>query len=71
MSAPDSMPGYGALGDVLRTSRKATLFEYHGRTLWLAKSLIKYQAGVAYAPTFAIEKASAQWREFVEGRRTP
>lgn len=56
--AQDRPTGYRALGERLRHTDAAMLFDYYGWELWIPRSaLVKVRKGPYTAPLWAIESA--------------
>lgn len=61
-------PGWGRLGKNIRWSDKAGYFDYHGRSLWIAKAnMVLGDDGAYYAKVFAIRSAKA-WADQTNSR---
>lgn len=52
--SPPYIPGYGALGEALRETQKARLYQYHRKTVWVPKSLVRVENDAHYAPTYVL-----------------
>lgn len=61
LSAKDEVPkGYRGLGNMVRETEKAALFDYYGWQVWIPKKAVVQCKGSYFAPAWAIDSSKAR-----------